>query len=256
MSIEAPHTEPGWARRPIIALSDAPLDAVALDAAPLDAAPLDAAPDPTPWREPTAVLAALPRLVASPELAVVLTSLAAVCSPAMAEQCWGTLSEAGAVKPIGMAPAGEAGPPSTPTAWTMPLAGADQLSLNFSLSAWEDYPECSGTMNWRWQDRDRPTRSDKVIARLLLDRALELVRAQRLEAAVAVERDKSANLQVALVTNREIAQAIGILMSAYKLTSQQGFDLLRTASQHTHRKLREVAAEVCDTGMLDLPASR
>lgn len=237
MNIEAPHSEPGQIRRATTALCDA-------------------VSNPPPWREPTAVLSALQRLVASPEPSVVLASLTDVCAPTMADECWGTILEAGVARPLSMAAPLDAGQPSTPATWTMPLAGGDQFTLSFAQNAWEQYPEFSGTMSWRWQDRDRPTRSDKVIAQLLLDRAIDVVRTQRLEAAVAFERDKAANLQVALVSNREIAQAIGILMSAHKLTSQQGFDLLRTASQHTHRKLRDVAAEVCDTGMLELPASR
>lgn len=204
----------------------------------------------------TAVLVAVRQLAASPEPAVVLTSLAAACAPAFADECWGTLVEESASRPIGTAPAADAGPPCTPVTWMMPLTDGDQLTLGFSQSAWDRYPEFSGTMSWRWQDRDRPTRSDKVIAQLLLDRAIELVRALRLEATVLLERDKAANLELALVSNREIAQAIGILMSAYKLTSQQGFDMMRTASQHAHRKLRDVAAEVCDTGMLELPPTR
>ena len=209
----------------------------------------------SPWRDPTAVLTAVEQLVASPDPAVVVASLAAVCTSAIADECWATLVQDGVTQSISTAPpAGVLGEP--PTAAKMPSAGEDQLTLSFCQSSWEHYPEFSGTMTWRWHDRDRPTSSDRVIARLLLDRASELIRAQRLEIALAVERDKAANLEIALASNREIGQAIGILMSAYKLTSQQGFDLLRTASQHTHRKLRAVATEVCDTGMLDLPAPR
>jgi hypothetical protein len=194
-------------------------------------------------------------LVASPEPAVVLASLAAVCASAIADECWGTIVQEGVTRPLGTAPPAGALSES-PTPRKLALAGENQLTLSFRQGAWEHYPEFSGTMTWRWHDRDRPTRSDGVIAQLLVDRAIELVRAQRLEVAVAVERDKTANLQVALETNRVIGQAIGILMSAYKLTSQQGFDLLRLTSQHTHRKLREVATEVCDTGTLELPAPR
>jgi hypothetical protein len=209
-----------------------------------------------PWRDPTAIFAAVRHLVASTEPAVVLTSLAAVCASAIADECWATILEVGATEPITIAMPPGADEYPTPATRTVPLAGADQLTLRFSESGWEHYPEFSGTMTWRWHDRDRPTRSDKVIAQLLLDRAIELVRAQRLEAALAAERNMSANLQVALASNREIGQAIGILMSTYKLTSQQGFDLLRLASQHTHRKLRDVALEVCETGMLELPAPK
>lgn len=245
MNIEAPHSEPGLVGLPSDAVSPG---AVSDHSGAEDAVGL------TPWRDPAAVFAAVRHLAASTEPAVVLASLAALCVPAIADECWGTLLQEGAAQPINIAiPAGAES--RTPAAWTTPLTADDQLTLSFAQSAWESYPEFSGSVTWRWQDRDRPTGSDKVIAQLLLDRALELVRAQRLEAALAAERTMSANLQVALVSNREIAQAVGILMSAYKLTSKQGFDLLRTASQHTHRKLREVAAEVCDTGMLDLPGS-
>ncbi|MGI8665789.1 MAG: GAF and ANTAR domain-containing protein [Jatrophihabitans sp.] len=61
------------------------------------------------------------------------------------------------------------------------------------------------------------------------------------------------NLRRAQESNREIGVAIGILMSRHRITQQQAFDLLRMASQHTHRKLREIAVDVTETGMLDFP---
>ncbi|MEO6701428.1 MAG: GAF and ANTAR domain-containing protein [Jatrophihabitantaceae bacterium] len=71
--------------------------------------------------------------------------------------------------------------------------------------------------------------------------------------AGARSRDQAANLQQALESNRDIGVALGILMSRHLTTREQAFDLLRMASQHTHRKLREVANEVTETGMLDFP---
>jgi AmiR/NasT family two-component response regulator len=65
-----------------------------------------------------------------------------------------------------------------------------------------------------------------------------------------------ANLIKAQASNREIGMAMGVLMSRHRLTQAQAFDLLRMASQHTHRKLREIAAEVVETGMLDFPAEK
>jgi hypothetical protein len=44
--------------------------------------------------------------------------------------------------------------------------------------------------------------------------------------------------------------AIGILMAKHKVTGEGTITLLRTASQHLQRKLREVAADVVDTGTL------
>ncbi|HET6210280.1 MAG TPA: GAF and ANTAR domain-containing protein [Jatrophihabitans sp.] len=66
-------------------------------------------------------------------------------------------------------------------------------------------------------------------------------------------RDQAANLQQALQSSREIGVAVGILMSRHRITQQESFDLLRIASQHTHRKLRDLALEVGEIGMLDYP---
>jgi hypothetical protein len=66
-------------------------------------------------------------------------------------------------------------------------------------------------------------------------------------------RDQAINLQQGLQSNREIGVALGILMSRHRITRQQAFDLLRIASQHSHRKLHELALEVAEIGMLDYP---
>lgn len=75
-------------------------------------------------------------------------------------------------------------------------------------------------------------------------------------AAVALDHDseqaRADNLELALASNREIGIAIGILVERYKITPEQGFDMLRAASQHTHRKLREIASDIVLTGELDL----
>lgn len=235
MSIKAPQTEHAVVPRPVIAMSD---EAVGVAV----------------WRDPTAVLTAIQDLTASTQPTVVLASLAAICAPAVADECWATIQEDGVTHLVGaVEPTGDG---DSRAGWAVPLAGDDRLILSFEQPAWEQYPAFSGAITWRWDDRDRPTRSDKVIAQLLLDRAIELVRAQRLEAAATVARDMAANLNLALASSREIGQAIGILMSSRKVTSQQGFDLLRMASQRTHRKLHKVATEVCETGMIELPTPR
>jgi ANTAR domain len=67
--------------------------------------------------------------------------------------------------------------------------------------------------------------------------------------------DQAGNLEAALQSSRTIGVALGVLMSARKVTQEQAFGLLRVASQNLHRKLRTVAAEVVETGTLpDLPA--
>lgn len=66
----------------------------------------------------------------------------------------------------------------------------------------------------------------------------------------AAARQKAHNLERALHTNREIGIAMGILIAQHNVSRDQSFDLLRIASQHTHRKLAEIAAEVAETGAL------
>ena len=73
----------------------------------------------------------------------------------------------------------------------------------------------------------------------------------------AVEQRKSENLLVALESSRQIGMAMGILMASKLLTAEQAFEQLRTASQHLHRRVREVAEEVTETGQLPpLPPKR
>ena len=68
-------------------------------------------------------------------------------------------------------------------------------------------------------------------------------------------RGQADHLRLALESNRQIGVAMGVLMSRQHVTKQQAFDLLRIASQHTHRKLSDIAMDVCETGMLDFPRS-
>jgi GAF domain-containing protein len=69
-------------------------------------------------------------------------------------------------------------------------------------------------------------------------------------AARAQAEERARNLEIALKTSREIGVAMGIVMNASKVTRDQAFDLLRIASQHTHRKLADVATDVAETGQL------
>jgi len=64
------------------------------------------------------------------------------------------------------------------------------------------------------------------------------------------QRERAANLEVALESNRHIGTAIGILVAREMITSDQAFDRLREVSQRQHRKLRDVAEEVARIGEL------
>jgi len=73
-------------------------------------------------------------------------------------------------------------------------------------------------------------------------------------AALAVEQRLRANdadnLHAALTSSRQIGTAIGIIMARRLVTSSEAFELLRAASQNLNRKLRDIAAEVEETGTL------
>jgi transcriptional regulator with GAF, ATPase, and Fis domain len=51
----------------------------------------------------------------------------------------------------------------------------------------------------------------------------------------------------AMVSSSLIDQAMGIIMAQQRCTAGAAFDLLRQASQHRNRKLREIAAEIVTT---------
>jgi transcriptional regulator with GAF, ATPase, and Fis domain len=62
------------------------------------------------------------------------------------------------------------------------------------------------------------------------------------------EERRAENLHLALRTRELIGQAEGILMQRERINADEAFDILRRASQHLNRKLREVAQDLVDTG--------
>jgi anti-anti-sigma regulatory factor len=80
-------------------------------------------------------------------------------------------------------------------------------------------------------DRATRTRTTSAVAR---ERAEQLA-----ELRVEIEQ-----LRQAIVSRPVIDQARGVLMAAHGCTSEQAWDILREASQHSNTKLRAVAAAV------------
>lgn len=62
------------------------------------------------------------------------------------------------------------------------------------------------------------------------------------------------HLEVALVSNRRIGMAMGILMERHRLTEEQAFDRLRDLSQRRNTKMRQLADQIVYTGVEDLDA--
>ena len=69
-----------------------------------------------------------------------------------------------------------------------------------------------------------------------------------------MQREELAGLRRALESNRHIGVTTGILMAQQRITSEQAFEQLISASQHLNRRLRDVADEVNLTG--ELPGGR
>jgi GAF domain-containing protein len=71
----------------------------------------------------------------------------------------------------------------------------------------------------------------------------------RADAAVRTSEDL-AHLRIAMTSRAVIEQAKGILMERHKVTEDQAFTILTHTSQRTNTKLRDVAAELVQTGAL------
>lgn len=70
-------------------------------------------------------------------------------------------------------------------------------------------------------------------------------------AAIAMQGARNqANFRIALDSRDVIGQAKGILMERYKIDAGHAFHMLIAASQHSHRKLRQIAEDLCATGVL------
>ncbi|WP_169743408.1 ANTAR domain-containing protein [Knoellia sinensis] len=77
--------------------------------------------------------------------------------------------------------------------------------------------------------------------------ALSLTAKARIEAAEQTARDLAGQLRAGLESRAVIGRAQGILMERHKITQEEAFDLLRTLSMNTNRKLRDLADEIVST---------
>ena len=72
----------------------------------------------------------------------------------------------------------------------------------------------------------------------------------------AYAQDTIHHLEQTLINARQIGVAIGLLMNAHKLTQDAAFNLLRIASQHSNRKVSDLATALAETGVLPAQAVR
>ena len=65
---------------------------------------------------------------------------------------------------------------------------------------------------------------------------------------LAVATAHAEHLRRALVSNRQVGMAMGILMERHRLTQEQAFERLRDLSRRSNVKLRDVAEQIIFTG--------
>lgn len=197
--------------------------------------------------------------MASAEPAVVFSSLAKLCVPAFSDGCTVEILEAeGACYRISyprmsteQSPNHESYPCVTPTSTAASGATFD-IRTRIEAPAAAGCPAYSGMLIHTWNG-PAPAAGCTAVARLLVELAVASVQRERLADLLQLTQNAVTDLGNAVVSNRQIGTALGILMVNHKITQEQAFDLLRTASQHTHRKIRDIAAEVKETGWLDVP---
>ncbi len=102
-------------------------------------------------------------------------------------------------------------------------------------------------------DAGHVTDADAQMVHGLVDHAVGVVLAERMRSQLEHQRTRLEHLEQALGTNREIGVAIGILMAGRRCNAEEAFALLRSASQNTNRKVRDIAAHLTYTGELPPP---
>jgi ANTAR domain len=198
---------------------------------------------------------AIGNIVPSDEPAVVLSSLARSSNPSFSDACALELSE-GTATPFRVCfpMTGEdellaSARPVYATASAPPVA-MKSIITTFQAGSGHGYPSFAGIVVHSWAARDS-SQDDAIIARLLVDRALAIVRHERLAQAAACADSRAAKLAIDLITSRLEGEATGILMAKHQITRAQAARLLRQASQTRQRDPHEIAVGVVHAGDLD-----
>jgi len=205
---------------------------------------------------------ALHRLVPTTEPAAAFAVLAEMCVPMLGDECIVELAEVG-VDPYRLSYPAVAGQPrisgdadfgGASATTQRPLQSAEPMLVTGAtvsvaiIGADTGGTNYQGALTCTRHDGTAYPETDARLVQLLVEHTVATVRhtrSERQEAATEV-----ANLKIALDTNRAIGVATGILMATLHCTATDAFDLLRTTSQHTNRKLHTIAVHVTRTGTL------
>jgi hypothetical protein len=197
--------------------------------------------------DPGVLPLALHDLRRSAEPAVVLSSLARLCVPCFSDGCAVELSEGlDPVFTVSFPPPGE------------DLGACDELwhgsdrpagttvVTAFDLPSADGYPCFSGHVTHRWT-LPPVAAGGAVIARLLVDYALAVIRYERLAERARAAEERSALLAREAMAGQSIGEAIGLVMASRRLSKMAALDLLKDASRQSGRSLHEVSAHVVQT---------
>jgi hypothetical protein len=197
------------------------------------------------------VLSTLAELPRTAEPAAVLAELARRCVATWCDSCTISIDRDGyrlRWPPAGAELDGPVGiePERLPRERSAP-AGYQLAERELRVSSPAGY-----AMTWTYR-RHRPADADLLLAQLALDRAVAILEVEQLRARAEAADELADNLRVALSSSREIGMAMGIVMERHKLSPDQAFALLARISQQRQLRVREVAAQITETGVVELP---
>jgi hypothetical protein len=219
---------------------------------------LELAPDsiPAPQVPLPDVVDALASLVGSAEPAVVFLSVMQVCVPRICVSAAAAIAEAGERTYTVVSPRS----PNVRSAVSRPLdphrvlafggieVAPDSVVTEIHGPATSSHSSYEGVLVLTFA---RPGPTDALLGQLVADRAVSLIALERLQELAETRRVQVDNLTIALRSNRDIGIALGVIMSRYRVSEDGAFDLLRTSSQDTQRKVRDLAVDVVRTGQLE-----
>lgn len=184
---------------------------------------------------------------------MVLSSLARLCVPSFSQRCAVELSQG--LDPVftvsyplpAPGPMAEAQPPDNQAPPSDGPTG-EAVITSFGMPSAFGQPSFAGYLIHTWTRRV-PAPGDAMIARLLVDHALEVVRYERLAETAAAAESRSAQLALDAMTARVIGEATGIIMAALQLSETEAASQLQSAGRRYGHTLHDVAREVVRTGI-------
>jgi ANTAR domain len=194
--------------------------------------------------DPGGLPLALHTLRRSAEPAVVLSGLARLCVPCFSDGCSVELSEG--LDPVFKvsfpSPGEDPGPRSELWHGSDPPTGTTVVTA-FDMPSADGCPSFSGHVMHSWT-RQPLAAGGRVIARLLVDHALAVIRHERLAERARAAEERSALLAREAMAGQSIGEAVGIVMATRHLGRMAALDLLKDASRQSGCSLHEVSAHL------------